>query len=665
MLFILGVGFNSCSNYTPQVPEFEYAELSEDYFQSYTKVDSTLNRFVASPHITATLDSLFYTIELLLNYDENIALEYAKEANRIATEKGEQKARALSYYYMALLKGRQQILHETLEGAIVDAEIAQQLFEKTNLDQYKIETRRLLGDLHNRQKKREQALQYLNEALELLDKSQLPEKKAVNLKGEIIHTLANVYFSQKDNKLAMENFRKSLELYQTIDNQSAMSRLWIAMGRLHLRENKYQLTDSLYQLSLNYALNNNDQHLLGTVFNRLGYLNYKQFRKSNELSFYEQAISYYKKGVEVAKDNQYYFYNRMGITYQMRAATSHYLPSNIDSAIVNYARALKQAQVEGAFNIMPSLVQNISNLCNDRERLTGNNCDDLLGKSNATLLNESYASVNKSVVNDLKKANQKSNDFERKLLEAENTRQIQVQRWLGLGILLFAGLIFLIILQSVRQKRLQAKMEALRAQINPHFISNSLNAIESLVNLDKKEDASKYIIHFARLSRQILNGSREANTVLAKELKMLEHFLALEQLRFRDKLSYQIEVDKNVESGAIEIPAMILQPYVENAIWHGIKPKEGKGFLQIKISRTDKELHCIIEDNGVGRAKAAELKAASVLQQKSVGMQINHERLQASGKVKGSRIKIEDLFDNDGKPAGTKVMLRLALKYKK
>ena len=664
LLFIL-ILFG-CIDYKPTVPELDYTKIPESKFEYYTNVDSTLQRFSTIKKTNDRLDSLFFCIELLINYDEEAALDYAKEANRLATEKGKKEGRALSYYYMALLKGRQQIRGENLEGAIVDAEIAQQLFENTDRNYYKVEATRLLGYLHYKKYDLKIAENYLLQSFELVKEYSFSEVEANKSKGEISHTLASVY-AKKDSTYnkAVEYFEKSLELYKKTDNQRAMARLREDLGKLYTRKNNFIVADSLFRLSLEYALNNKDNFLIGTVYHMLGRLKYGQFKKTKELNFFNEALDYYQKGLINTENNLYLFYNRIANTYHLKAATSHYQPLDIDSAIIYYSKALQQAQLEGVFEVMPKMVRNISNLCNDRIQEIGEDCKVLLGKSYTTLLNESYSAINTEVINDLELANKKSNDFERKTLEAENSRRVQNQRLLGIGALLFASLTFFIILQFFRQKRLKAKMEALRAQINPHFISNSLNAIESLVNLDQKDAASKYIIHFSRLSRQILNGSREANTTLAEEIKMLEHFLALEQLRFRDKLNYRIDVEEDIKPELLVLPSLILQPYVENAIWHGIKPKEGPGLLQIKVRKTDKELHCSIEDDGIGRAKAAELKAASVLKQKSIGMQINHERLQAAGKMKGSRLNIEDLFDAQGNPAGTRVFLRLPLKYKK
>ena len=153
---------------------------------------------------------------------------------------------------------------------------------------------------------------------------------------------------------------------------------------------------------------------------------------------------------------------------------------------------------------------------------------------------------------------------------------------------------------------------------------------------------------------------------VAEEINMLEHFLALEQLRFRNKLQYKIEVSPNLHPELIEMPALILQPYVENAIWHGIKPKSGPGLVKVQIERSGKHLACIIEDDGIGREKAREMQASSVLHKhKSQGMAITEERLKALGKVKGSKVEIVDLHDSAGNGAGTRVIVRLPFRLLK
>lgn len=235
----------------------------------------------------------------------------------------------------------------------------------------------------------------------------------------------------------------------------------------------------------------------------------------------------------------------------------------------------------------------------------------------------------------------------------------------SLVVLLLVALIFLLFLQRAKQRKLIAKMEALRAQTNPHFISNSLNAIESLVNHGKNEAAAKYLIHFSRLSRRILNSTRNPQTNLKEELQTLAYFLSLEQLRFGDKLQYEFEISDGIQPDLIEVPAMIFQPYIENAILHGIKPKEGSGKVDLRIERQGKYLVCNIEDNGIGREKSKQLKASSVFKYKPYDLKIAKKRVQAIGEIKGSKIKIVDLHNTQGEVLGTRVIIWLPFKLRK
>ena len=153
-------------------------------------------------------------------------------------------------------------------------------------------------------------------------------------------------------------------------------------------------------------------------------------------------------------------------------------------------------------------------------------------------------------------------------------------------------------------------------------------------------------------------------TSLSSELKTLDHFLALEQLRFRDKLTYNIELDPDIDGALVEVPAMILQPYAENAIWHGIKPKPEGGHVQVGVRKEGKVLVFIVEDNGIGREQSRALKQASVMKHKSMGMKVTEDRIKAMGRVKGSQVEIQDLKDAAGSATGTRVIIRLPFKTK-
>jgi LytS/YehU family sensor histidine kinase len=212
----------------------------------------------------------------------------------------------------------------------------------------------------------------------------------------------------------------------------------------------------------------------------------------------------------------------------------------------------------------------------------------------------------------------------------------------------------------------EAKMTAFRAQMNPHFLFNCLNSINRYILKKDPMIASEYLTKFSKLMRQILDNSKDATISLENELTALKLYIQLEALRFENKFDFKIEVDDEVTTDYIQIPPLLLQPYVENAIWHGLMhKKEGQPFLLIQLQIKDEYLECIIEDNGVGRVKALELKSKSATQNKSMGMQITSERITLMKIVDpGSRknpVRIIDLKNESGEPRGTRVELQIPL----
>lgn len=216
--------------------------------------------------------------------------------------------------------------------------------------------------------------------------------------------------------------------------------------------------------------------------------------------------------------------------------------------------------------------------------------------------------------------------------------------------------------QLVFERKLaQVQMSALRAQMNPHFLFNSLNSIDRYIIRNESRRASEYLNNFARLIRIILNNSRSNYVSLKEELEALRLYLEMECLRFSDSFVYAISVDESIDVDLVSIPPMLIQPFVENAVWHGLMPKEGSGedkSVQVVVSRTGDHLRFIIEDNGVGRpASGANDQTREVNGRKSMGMQITSDRMEIIRKLYGveSSVHIEDLRHDDGSPRGTRV----------
>ena len=202
------------------------------------------------------------------------------------------------------------------------------------------------------------------------------------------------------------------------------------------------------------------------------------------------------------------------------------------------------------------------------------------------------------------------------------------------------------------------ELKALRAQMNPHFIFNALNSIQNFIISRDETAASKYLNKFAKLIRTILNSSEKPTATLKEELDALMLYIDMEVMRFEDMFNYSIVVDPAIDTEYYEIPTLLLQPYVENAILHGLVPKNKKGKLQIKISLDGSRLVCCIEDDGIGRKRSIAIKERQGRKyHQSMAMKITKDRLDLINSTSNSNlsVKIIDLEDSTAGSSGTKV----------
>lgn len=213
---------------------------------------------------------------------------------------------------------------------------------------------------------------------------------------------------------------------------------------------------------------------------------------------------------------------------------------------------------------------------------------------------------------------------------------------------------------EIRAQLLELEMKALRAQMNPHFIYNALNSIQSLVATNQSHAATRYISMFARLLRQVLENSRNSEVTLNKELESLRLYVQLEQLRLDAEVVFIEDIDDSISPSALLIPPLILQPFVENALWHGLSEKEGEKKVEVRISSHDEYIQCSITDNGVGRQKAAARQ--KLPDHSSTAIQLTGQRLFDFNGNGTTPVHVEDLYSEDGKPSGTRVLLRIRKK---
>jgi LytS/YehU family sensor histidine kinase len=208
----------------------------------------------------------------------------------------------------------------------------------------------------------------------------------------------------------------------------------------------------------------------------------------------------------------------------------------------------------------------------------------------------------------------------------------------------------------------ELEQKALRLQMNPHFIFNALNSIQSQIGTDNEQTARYYLAKFSRLMRQILDNSRNPVITLEEEISTLENYLLIEKFCNGDRFDYKITVDPKIEKDYVRIPPMILQPFIENSIKHGMKHIDGKrGLIEVEFIQKGDLLECSVTDNGIGRKQSEKLNSTSKeTYHKSTALLVTQERLDL---LKDSRniksLEIIDLYNEKGEAAGTKVIVRI------
>ena len=281
--------------------------------------------------------------------------------------------------------------------------------------------------------------------------------------------------------------------------------------------------------------------------------------------------------------------------------------------------------------------------------------------------------LNKILVEKQNRINSLEKD--RELLESnyklyESEERVTVENYKRQRLIIYSlvsGLLLLLVAiyfmyKSNKQRRLANNLlalKSLRSQMNPHFIFNALNSVNGFIAQNDERTANRYLTDFSTLMRNVLDNSEQDFIPLSKEIELLKLYLKLEHSRFKDKFDYKVEIDKNLKIREYQIPPMLLQPYIENAVWHGLRYKKEKGFLKVLFYQKDDESITIeISDDGIGREKSKELKTANQQKQQSKGMDNIKKRVAILNEMYSDKVDvfIEDLYENN---TGTKVVLTL------
>ncbi|MEJ7644821.1 MAG: tetratricopeptide repeat protein [Chryseolinea sp.] len=627
---------------------------------------------------TTMLDADKVTIygQLISNYvgalgEVKVGRQYADSIRRLADDLNDEKISATSDYYYGLVERYEgkyvrslnhfqrhlnycNAVGDTIEtpGTLFQMAVVQQMlgnyenslnigykaiaaYEK-NRDSYGLAiTFMHVGILFGRLKSTEEAIVMYHKALTIFDTLGSELKVKMN-KARVLINLGTAYKSIKDYSRAKKLFSQSLALSHAVGANRITTTALSNIGDIFKESQQYDsaLRYNLEALRLREEAFQIDK--IPTSWLTVGetYMYLGKHDKAND--FFLRALSLSKQ-------------------FQSRPATrdAYEQLSKLNALQLSFQKAFEYNQLFMAMK------------------------DSVLNEETARQLNEL-------------KTKYESQEKDKQIVILKKTKEIQVKEMQRqatlnkayvsglLSVLIVAALVIYIVRQHLRltaksnlvkeadykRQLTELEMKALRAQINPHFLFNCMNAIDLMIIKGQSEKASAYLAKFSKLVRLILENTEAAAVTLESEMALLEAYIQLEELRLPGRIAYRISVDKSIGTESTYLPSMVLQPVVENAIWHGIVHKEngGKGNILIDVQQRDKELLCTIEDNGVGRDKSQQLRNNSIMHHKSLGMKITEERLRLrNGKHARQCIHITDLKDTLNHPIGTRVTMHIPI----
>ncbi|MCH7524188.1 MAG: tetratricopeptide repeat protein [Bacteroidetes bacterium] len=539
---------------------------------------------------------------------------------------------------------------------------AEELAEEANNIELMMLSLNMQGVVYRRMDFIRSALDYHAKALNIANTVETP---SYDIKLGIAvsqNSMGNIYLSLKQYDLALEQFNNSLAIEKSLNNKLGLAINHHNIG--FIKEAKGRLEDALkdYETSLKY--NNEINSEVGRVIcnNSIVQVYIKQKNLQGALKLSESTLI---KALEVG--DQFYI------------STSYMNIGWVNGELNNLTQAEKYLNLSMAVSKKYGLKSSEIEVYNRLSELNTKKGDYQTALQEFKMAEELEQSINNernlNYINDLVlkyESDSKSNTI--KALADENelvkTKLENNKLALLFGLL---GIILVSILFTVydrhknlkqEKKILTLEQDMLRSQMNPHFIFNSLNSIKLYIINNEKENAVYYLNKFAKLIRKILMASSEKEIPLSDELDTMKLYMNIENIRFSNAIEFKILIDENVNTHNIKVPSLIIQPFLENAIWHGLSSKEEDKKIELKVEKNKKKHITIsITDNGIGRKASREINNQKTLKRKSVGISLTKERLANFSKryTNMYTIKIEDLHDKQGRASGTKVILDIPI----
>jgi tetratricopeptide (TPR) repeat protein len=482
--------------------------------------------------------------------------------------------------------------------------------------------------------------------------------------GSVYINLGNVYADLGKLIDALDYYQKGLACVKEAGDQDLEMKALADIASIYMELDKKDSATKYFNQSLAMAKSLQDDNSICTIYNDMGVL----LKREGHL---DSAMKLLQTARQIAKQNKN---NYMEGEILQNMSEIFLLKGNAVKAINKADSALQYTKASGAIILQKEGWETLSNAYEKQNNLKA----ALHAYKQFMVLKDSAENDDKKkeimrkemqynfeIKEDSLKADEEKKSI---LAAAEIKRQSTIKKsivW-GTSILLVAAIISFVFYKKRRDAQFESEitdteMKALRAQMNPHFIFNSLNSIGDYISKNNLQAADNYLTKFAKLMRSILENSEQKEVPLSEDLKALELYMQLESLRLNNKFAYEIKVDPDIDKENTLIPPLILQPFVENSIWHGIAKKEGNGKILVHIEKQGDMINCIVEDDGVGRMKTTAIDNEEKESfKKSLGMKITKSRIDIINKIKKSNASVELSDLSEGLRAEVKLPLQLS-----
>ncbi len=536
------------------------------------------------------------------------------------------------------------------------------LFFAKNNTEFKIFSLNMLGVDYRRKNIYTTAINYNKEALEIAEKVEKPNSGILRSMEVSYNSIGNIYILLEQYKLAENSFKKAIKIAKKSKNKWSLSINNENIAKI--KEAQDSLDLAIYYtkkaLTIDKSINNHYGRMI--CYNRLGKLYIKKEDYSNAKKVLNDAIP-----IAESVKNSFYISlinNNLG---WLNTKTKKY-----SKAKEHFKISLKIAEKKNYKTALTEIYTNYS----EYHEQTGNYADALKYYKKHTLIsNQLLNDKTSKYVNDLiaKYDSERKTNQIKNLAKQNEIAQLQLIKnrnfWIIFLVSTFSLLVILYFLyrQNLLKKEkkiLTLEQDVLRTQMNPHFIFNALNSIKHYIINNEQKNAVHYLNKFSKLIRKILESSSVKEVSLQEELETMDLYMNIENIRFSNEIDYNFNVDQALDLSKIKVPPLVLQPFLENALWHGLSSKKGdKNILLSVYKPSENFIQIDIQDNGIGRKASAQIKSNKTIKRKSIGIELTKERL--NNFIKGFKnpfsLSFNDLFDDQKNPNGTKVILKIPI----